>query len=196
MRLSILSEEIMPDKVFAYLKHLTKQDIISTDDVLSLLKYMYGDVPSDKLHTQKEGIFDIYDYFSPKVDDKERLMNYVINLSHHPSWIAALVMYSNDLGDDYADRNYKFHSMEVFQNVLSSLLERQWGGLSVFIDRFLNSNMEYLEKMGESDPEILTELGAMLDIMQDDDRYEAEDFNNPKNLESIEQKYGSVLPRS
>lgn len=196
MHLKTLSEDkLLQDKVYAYLKHLVNQKTTNTEDLITLLKYMYGKVPRDKLHTQKEGIFDIYDLFSPKADDKERLMKYIITMSNHPSWIAALTIYSQDLGEDYADRNYKFRDIEVFKEVLESLLAREWGGLSVFVDRFLNSNMNFLEKLGETNPELITELSAMLDVMSDDTRYEVEDYKNPYGLEVLEQKYGSVLPR-
>ena len=196
MQLRTLSEDkILPDKVLTYLKHLMSQDQVNIDDILTLFKHMYGKISSSKLHTQKDGIFDIYEYFSPKVDNKEQLMNYVIHMSNHPSWIAMLVIYSNDLGEDFADRNYGFHNTSIFKNVLMSLLQREWGALSIFIDKFLNSNMDHIEKLSESNPEIITELGAMLDMMGEDFRYNVEDFDNPYGLESLEQKYGSILPR-
>lgn len=182
----ILLEGVSQNKIHLFLKNLMSKQEVTLNEVVMLFEYMYGHIAiSDDLWKDANEIFDLYEHFSKKVDDKEGLADYIIGFSAHPSWIASLVLLGKDLGDDFADRSYRFKSKDLFKSVLKSLVNKEWGGLSILIQDMLNANIEYFDEIGESDPDIMLKLADIMDNELDDIYFNKQVSNNPYNLKSL-----------
>jgi len=190
MKLTLL-EGIVPNKVYLFLKNLVNKKNVSLNEVVMLYEYMYGHIAGDDLWKDANGILDLYEHFSRKVDDKEGLADYIIGLSVHPSWIASLVLVGKDLGDDFADRSYKFKSEDTFRQVLQSLINKEWGAMSILIQDMLNANIDYFDNIGNSNPELMLKLADIMDNELDDIYFNKQKSTNQYSFEAL-QKYGPI----